>query len=141
MAVLDQVKKERSTERVEVQDIIRAEIEQSGGDFNKVFSSLAKKIKDGKTRILRSGNSLLIYNILGPGIAEVHISTLDKPKELVKAVKEFYESMKIAGFKKAITKTENPLIGKVLSMAGVPVKVRQKPDASGRQVFELLFGV
>ena len=89
---------------------------------------------------MRSGNSLLIYNILQPGVAEVHISTIDSPKELVKAVKEFYEAMLKVGFKKAVTVTNNPQISKVLNAAGINAKVTQKPDASGQMTFELSFG-
>ena len=138
--VMSQVKKERSNERAEVRDIIKSEVEKTGGNFSQVYSKLIAMVQSGKTRIMRSGNSLLIYNILSPGVAEVHISTMDKPKDLIKAVKEFYQSMTKSGFKSAVTTTNNAQISKVLTAAGVPVRVSQKPDATGQMTFELKFG-
>jgi hypothetical protein len=138
--VMSQVKKERSNERAEVRDILKADVEKTGGNFAQVYSKLVAMTQSGKTRIMRSGNSLLIYNILSPGMAEVHISTIDKPKELIKAVKEFYQAMTKAGFKSAVTTTSNSDISRVLSAAGVPVRVSQKPDATGQMTFELKFG-
>jgi hypothetical protein len=138
--VMSQVKKERSTSKADPRDIIKADVEKSGGDFNEVYSKLVASTQSGKTRLMRSGNTLLIYNILSPGVAEVHISTMDKPKDLIKAVKEFYEAMTKSGFKSAVTTTDSSEISRVLSAAGVPVRVSQKPDATGQMTFELKFG-
>ena len=138
--VMSQVKKERSTSKADPRDIIKADVEKSGGDFNQIYSKLVASAQAGKARIMRSGNSLLIYNILSPGVAEVHISTMDKPKDLINAVKEFYQAMTKAGFKSAVTTTNNSEISRVLSAAGVPVRVSQKPDATGQMTFELKFG-
>ena len=138
--VFEQVKKERSTAKADPRDIIKADVEKSGGDFNQVYSKLVASTQAGKTRLMRSGNTLLIYNILSPGVAEVHISTMDKPKDLIKAVKEFYEAMTKVGFKSAVTTTNSSEISRVLSAAGVPVSVSQKPDATGQMTFELKFG-
>jgi hypothetical protein len=138
--VMSQVKKERSNERAEVRDILKADVEKTGGDFIEVYSKLVGMVQSGKTRIMRSGNSLLIYNILSPGTAEVHISTIDKPKELINAVKEFYQAMTKAGFKSMVSTTNNSEISRVLSSAGIPIRVSQKPDASGQMTFELRTG-
>lgn len=138
--VMSQVKKERSTSQANPRDIIKADVEKSGGDFNDVYSKLVTATQSGKTRIMRSGNTLLIYNILSPNVAEVHISTMDSPKNLIKAVKEFYQAMLKAGFKSAVTTTNNSEISRVLSAAEIPVRVSQKPDATGQMTFELKFG-
>jgi hypothetical protein len=139
--VMSQVKKERSNERAEVRDILKADVEKTGGNFAQAYSKLVAMTQSGKTRIMRSGNSLLIYNILSPGMAEVHISTIDKPKELINAVKEFYQAMTKAGFKSMVSTTNNSEISRVLSAAGIPIRVSQKPDASGQMTFELRTGV
>lgn len=138
--VMSQVKKERSTSQANPRDIIKADVEKSGGDFNQVYSKLVAATQSGKTRIMRSGNTLLIYNILSPNVAEVHISTMDSPKNLIKAVKEFYQAMLKAGFKSAVTTTNNSEISRVLSAAEIPVRVSQRPDATGQMTFELKFG-
>lgn len=139
-SVFEQVKKERSPSKADPREILKADVEKTGGDFNQVYAKLLASAQAGKTRIMRSGNTLLIYNILSPGVAEVHISTLDKPKNLINAVKEFYQAMLKAGFKSAVTTTTSPEISRVLSAAEIPVRVSQKPDASGQMTFELKFG-
>lgn len=140
-SVFEEVKKQRTPKgKASVQDIIKADVERSGGDFEKVYTMLSNAIEAGKTRIMRHGNTLMIYHIISPGEAEVHISTTDDPKQLVEAVKQFYESLKKIGFKKAVSRTDNPQIGKLLSTAQVPVKVQQVPSQSGAPIFELTFG-
>ena len=140
-SVFEQVKKQRTPKgKASVQDIIKADVERSGGDFEKVYTMLSNSIKAGKTRIMRHNNTLMIYHIIAPGEYEVHISTTDSPKELVEAVKQFYAAMQKIGFKKAVSRTDNPQIGKLLSTAQVPVKVRQVPSQSGAAIFELTFG-
>ena len=141
-SIFEEVKKQRAPKgKATVQDIIKADVERSGGDFEKVYTMLSNAINAGKTRIMRHGNTLMIYHLINPGEAEVHISTQDDPKQLVEAVKQFYEGMKKLGFKKAVSRTDNPQIGKMLSVAQVPVRVRQVPSQSGAPVFELTFGV
>ena len=123
-----------------VQDIIKADVERSGGNFEQIYKDLFKAIQGGITRVMRHGNTLMIYHILAPGQAEVHIATVDDPKTVVEAVKQFYESMKKIGFKKATSTTDNPMIGKMLSTAQVPVRVQQVPSQTGKPVFQLTFG-
>ena len=75
--VMDQVKKDRNPkEKMSIQDIIKQDAERSGYDFGQVYAALAKKINDGKTRILRHGNSILIYNIVAPQTADIHLATI-----------------------------------------------------------------
>ena len=95
----------------------------------------------GQMRIMRSGNTLLIYTILEPGIAEVHIATADSPEKLVSAVQELYQAMRKAGFKKGITTTENSQIARVLSAAKIPVSARQLPSVDGNVEYELTIEV
>ena len=99
-SVFEQVKKQRTPKgKASVQDIIKADVERSGGDFEKVYTMLSNAIKAGKTRIMRHGNTLMIYHLIAPGEAEIHISTTDNPKQLVESVKQFYEAMQKLGRK------------------------------------------
>lgn len=138
--VMDQVKKDRNPkEKMLIQDIIKQDAERSGYDFGQVYAALAKKINDGKTRILRHGNSILIYNIVAPQTADIHLATSDTFPDVVKAVKDFYNALVKIGFKKALTTTSDPQIITLIKSANIPVKVRQKPDATGQLTFELSF--
>lgn len=139
--ILQQVQKDRApAQRMSVLNILQKDVEDQGGDFDRVYAALQQGIQSGQMRIMRSGNTLLIYSILEPGVADVHISTADAPQALIKAVKEFYEALKKAGFKKAVSTTDNPQIGRVLQASGIPVQVSMRPNPDGSQEFDLLFG-
>jgi hypothetical protein len=79
-------------------DIIKHDVESGGGNFNEVYAALKQGIEDGSIRILRHGNTLLTYKIIGKGVADAAISTLDKPDEIVKAFIDFFHALKISGF-------------------------------------------
>ena len=138
--VMEVLQKGSPKGRMSEQDIIKQEVDKIGGDFVDVYSRLVSGVEKGTTRIMRKGNSLLIYNILQPGVAEVHISTADEPKALLAAVKEFDQALRKAGFKKAISTTTNPQIPKLLQQAGISATVSQKPSAGGTE-YEIVMGV
>ena len=121
--------------------ILQQDAEQRNVDFNALYQMLSKDIKAGKTRIMRSGNTLLIYDILQPGVAELHISTMDSPDKLVKSVTDLFEAMKVAGFKKGMSVTDNPQIARVLSAAKIPAKVKQMPSTTGVPQYQLTIEV
>lgn len=138
--VMAQIKKDKEPKsKASIQDIIRSDAEKNGYDFAQIYTALAKKIEAGKTRILRHGNSILIYNIIAPKTAEIHLATNDNFPDVVKAVKDFYNALIKIGFNKAITTTSNPQIVTLIKSANIPVKVMQKPDPSGQLTFELSF--
>jgi len=139
--VMEVMKKQKVAEDVPMLDIIRNDAERLGSDFDVVYDRLKKGIESGKMRIMRSGNTLLIYNILQPGVAELHISTMDAPDKLVKSVQDLYQAMKVAGFKTGIANTDNSQIARVLSAAKIPVRVQQVPNSQGQAQYQLTIEV
>jgi hypothetical protein len=139
--VMQTMKKQTVAEDVPMLDILRNEAEQRGVNFSNLHGMLKSDIKSGKTRIMRSGNTLLIYDILQPGVAELHIATLDSPEKLVTAVKDLFEAMKKAGYKKGVTVTDNSQIARVLSVANIPVAVQQIPGKDGKPEYQLTIQV
>ena len=139
--VMQTIKKQNVSEDVPMLDILRNEAEQRGVNFSNLHGMLKSDIKSGKTRIMRSGNTLLIYDILQPGVAELHIATLDSPEKLVTAVKDLFEAMKKAGYKKGVTVTDNSQIARVLSVANIPVTVQQIPGKDGKPEYQLTIQV
>ena len=96
--ILQQVQKDRApTQRMDMLDILQKDVEEQGGDFDRVYAALKQGIDSGKMRIMRHGNTLLIYSILEPGVADVHISTADSPQALVGAGFKFQFSKEISG--------------------------------------------
>ena len=139
--VMQAMKKQKVAEDVPMLDILKNDVEQSGGDFDSVYDALRQGIESGKMRIMRSGNTLLIYTIMQPGVAEVHISTMDEPNKLVTAVQDLYQAMKVAKFKTLTSVTDNSQIARVLSAAKIPVKVQQVPGSQGQAQYQLTIEV
>jgi len=139
--VMQALKKQKGSEDVPMLDIIKNDVDKIGSDFNVVYQNLKQNIQSGKTRIMRSGNTLLIYNITQPGVADLHISTMDSPDKLVTAVQDLYQAMKVAGFKTGTAVTDNSQIARVLSAAKIPVKVQQIPDSEGQVQYKLTIEV
>jgi len=139
--VMQTMRKQTVADDVPMLDILKQDVSQSGGDFNTIYKGLKKGIESGKMRIMRANNTLLIYNILQPGIVELHISTMDEPAKLVKSVQELYQAMKIAGFKTGVSTTDNSQIARVLNAANIPVRVEQIPSAEGKAQYQLTIEV
>ena len=139
--VMQTMQKQKGNENMPMLDILKKDVEESGGNFNTVYQALKQGIDSGKMRILRSGNTLLIYTIMQPGVAEVHISTAETPDKLVASVQDLYQAMKKAGFKQGVTTTDNSQIARVLNAAKIPVKVQQVPGTQGQAQYQLTIEV
>jgi hypothetical protein len=139
--VMQVMKKQKVAEDVPMLDILKNDVEQSGGNFDEVYAKLKSSIDSGKMRIMRSGNTLLIYTIMQPGVAEVHVSTMDEPDKLVSSVQDLYQAMKAAGFKTGVTVTDNSQIARVMNAAKIPVKVKQVPGSQGQAQYQLTIEV
>ena len=73
--MMQQIQKEQApAQRMPMQDILRKDAERVGADFNQVYAALAKGLEAGNMRIMRSGNSLLIYKIMQPGVCLLYTS-------------------------------------------------------------------
>lgn len=118
-------------------DILRQDVENTGGDFAKVYAVLEKGIESGKVRILRHGNTLLIYTIIDKGVAEVHISTIDPPLKIIEAFKSFYNAFKTANFRILMAETDNEQIVRMLQTTGIPIEVQQTEDEEGQPVYQI----
>lgn len=118
-------------------DILRQDVESNGGDFAKAYAALQKGIESGRMRILRHGNTLLIYTLIEEGVADVHIATLDDPRKMLEAFQNFYNAFKTANFKLLIGETENEQIVRMLETVGIPIQVQQIQDEEGRPVYQI----
>jgi hypothetical protein len=123
-----------------VQEILQQDIQRSGGDFNQIYNQLQKHLGENRLRILQAGNTLLLLSVKNTGEANVHIATIDSPRELIGNIKKLYEGMKAAGFTKAVSTVTNPMMTKVLDQAGIKYRVQKKPNATGAQEFAIEIG-
>ena len=112
-------------QKASVEDILRSDVQRTGGDFDTIYAALEQKIHEGKTRILRHNNTLLIYNIIEKGVAEIHLATVDQPAAMIDAFRSFYHAFKVAGFKSLHSEVEDPQIIRLIQMARIPVQAHQ----------------
>jgi len=139
--VMQAMKKQKTTEDAPMLEILQKEAERTGDDFDTIYQGLQQGIKAGKMRIMRSGNTLLIYNIMQPGMAEFHISSLDDESKISKSLQDLYQAMKIAGFKTLTSTTVDAPIAQAISAAKIPVKVKQVPNTQGQSEYQLTIEV
>ena len=137
--MMQQIQKDRApAQRMDMLDILQNYVEQQGGDFDKVYDALKEGMDAGAVRIMRYGNTLMIYKIMQPGVADVEIASADSAQDLVAAIKDFYQAMQKANFKSVTMSTENPQIGRAVQASGVPVQVSMRPSTDGTQEFDLI---
>ncbi len=107
------------TDRMTTQEIVKADCKRYGFDFNQVYLGIHAAIKSGQWRVMRHGNTLLLYKLLEPHVAEVHLITADTVPKLVVAIKDFYKAMHAAGFVKTVSTAKDQSIAMMLRRAKV----------------------
>lgn len=115
--------------RMTPQEIVKADCKRYGFDYESVYVTLANRIQEGSLRILRSGNTLLVYSIGTHHEAKVHLMTADNPKQFVAALADFDQAMRAAGFIKATTTTIDPQMLRMLDMAKIQYTTTREPTS------------
>ena len=137
--VMNLIQKERSPNapRMSTQDIVRTSLERQGmGDqFEDIYGRLQSAVDTPNYRIMRSGNTLLFYQITKPKEEVMFdIITADTPQSLPSSLKEIMDAMKKAGFKRGMAMTENTNLVNIAQAAGIPVQVKMGERMVGNQM-------
>ena len=105
------------------EEILAKALQGTGQDPIALQTSLAQSVKTNPNiRVLRSHNTLFIYENLGNGSVQFVMETADNPRDLIAAIKDAARAMKIAGFHSGRFTLENPSILKALDLAGLSYK-------------------
>lgn len=126
--VMSMLKKQRSPMgEMSMGEIMLADLQRAGMEdqLATIYEMLKTMVENGKARIMRANNSLLVYRIVGDGEVEFDLMTADSPKTLVKSTREFFEAMKKAGFKRGMGMTEDAQLVKLLERTGLNIKTKQ----------------
>lgn len=115
-----------------IQEIIKYDCDKHGVSFETVYVNLHNAIENNTARVFRSGNTLFTSQIQEPKVSKVHMFTTDKANQLVKAIREFVSAMKVAGFVKLITKTDDKSLLILLKRANVNFTLM--PTQNGFQI-------
>lgn len=108
-------------------EIITQNIKATGKDPAQVLSWIATLVKKEHAILLKSGNSVLFLKRIAPGEAELHLFTVDTPRALVTALKDFVAKVRASDLKKVYGKADTPQIVEALKMVGVQVRASDKP--------------
>jgi len=130
--VMSQVQKERGEpKRMEVLDILEKS-SQGQIEPQKFYDALSYAVQnDPNFRVMRANNSLFIIYNIGQGVAEAMMETADKREVLADSVKQFFESMRKAGFKAVRIDIGNPKIVGIIRAGGFEPKLS---SVSGQQM-------
>ena len=130
-------------ERMSVEDIFKKACEKYKIDFEKSYDYVRLAVEQGLIRVLRSGNTLLIYKIISPGHIEAHIFTADGMNGVANALRDFDGALRKAGFKSAETTINDHSLLKLFDRAGIKYMVEQATDESGAEIpeYKVTFGV
>ena len=122
---MNALRKENAPEKVMTpQEIIQTEFQNNGTgmDWKTVYANIMELVKQPKYRILRSGNSLLVVRNDGNGLAYVLMASAEKPAIMAKNIKEFFQALKKANYKKVVFDTPRPAIIRLAQSTGFNVQ-------------------
>ena len=111
------------TERMTTQEIVKAQCEREGEDFKEMYTAIHQGIADGSMRAIRDGNTLLLYTITEPHVAEAHLITSEPQPRIVEALRGLAKGMQAAGFVRVTADLKTPSIAPLLRRAGIPFTV------------------
>jgi hypothetical protein len=110
------------TERMTTEEIIRKDCERYNLPFQQFYDYLRLAMSTSKFRAMRDENSLLVYQILSPGVADLHLITADPLNKVVQSLKNFVKAMDKSGFKKGVATIKDKSFLQLLRRARVPYK-------------------
>ena len=88
---------------------------------------VAALLKKKQAIMLKHGESVLFLNRIAKGEAELHLFTVDGPRALVSALKDFVAKVRASDLKKVYGKAANQQIVQALKLVGVEVQASDKP--------------
>jgi len=115
------------------QEIVKQNVErmEPGADWEAVYGHLYAAIKSDKFRMLRCGNTLLFFRVTPPEASMAHIFTTDKQEDLMKALREFGQSLKIGKYTKITGIVRNASLLRIIRKANsINFQVKDTPIRS-----------
>lgn len=90
--------------------------------------------KKGIVKLLKMFNTVFILKPMPDQTVEMHTATIESPDQLVERWKKVPTSLKQMGFKKAISYSQDPSIGKLAQRTGLPIRITQSQRMLGNQM-------
>jgi len=95
--------------RMSTQEIFRnsKELNRSGEDWKSAYAKAFHMLQTPKFRMMRSGDTLFLYEITKPSVAKMFIVNADSSKKFLRNLKEFAKAMHYSGFKTVFGYTDD----------------------------------
>jgi hypothetical protein len=84
------------------QEVVKRSLERMdpSADWENVYSHVYAAIKSDKFRALRHGDTILFFQVQSPVASQAHIFSADPQEKFLEALRQFGQSLKLAGYKK-----------------------------------------
>lgn len=102
---------------------IDAKRNSQGKDAHELQKLIDDGIKNQDVKLVREGDTLIVYEKIGDSHAEFHCFNADTAENLVKNVSNFYNVLRKEGFKTAETDYNNPKINDLIVRTTLPENV------------------
>jgi hypothetical protein len=103
-----------------------------------IFALFNNEIKGG-SKVVRQGDSIIVYKPIAEGVIEHHSFNADSTKNLVDFHKKFWRMLAKAGIKMATTTYNNPKISDLINSVKNEFDVSITKDNDGRYVSQVRF--
>ena len=124
-------------------DIMRAAIKQGGvspQDTEKFINNLARLVKSKQSQVVQIYKTVFLLNKVDSkgkplpfGTVEMFPFTIE-PQEAAQRIKVLPNTLKQMGFKKMISRTDDPDDVAMMKSTGLPINVKQEMVYNGRQM-------
>lgn len=112
------------------QEIVKRSVErmEPSADWENLYSHVYAAIQSNKFRALRHGDTILFFKVDSPVASQAHIFSADPQEKLLEALRQFGQSLKIAGYKKLTGIVRNPSLLRLIRKANsIKFEVNDKP--------------
>ena len=120
------------------QDIFKncTEFKDEKADWKKMYAAVAACLQTKKYRMMRNGNTLFLFRIDSPGVAQVFSFNADSHKNFFTNIKEFAKAMEIAKYKMWYGETSDVNLLNLMKRLGYPFDMEKiGKDSHGRQLY------
>lgn len=116
-------------------EIITADAKRNGVNPAPILNKLGRNLKEKNAILMQSGNSVLIVQKIGKGIAELHLYTADDRAGLIRAVRDFIEKIRKSNLEAVYGNADNPQIIELIKSLGVNVEESDLPEYNWKATY------
>jgi len=119
-----------------IADIVMQSIgkEYPGVDPRQYAAQLSVAEKKGIVKLLKRHNTVFVLKPMPNQMVELHTATIEQPDQVVERWQKVPNTLKLMGFKKVISYSENPSVNRLVQRTGLPIKISQSQRMMGGQM-------